>query len=53
MDEKIILKDLSGSIKVSSSGYINKNIIIVPSLASKSAEVGVRNQCFIDLPFEY
>ena len=53
VDEKIILKDLSGSIKVSSSGYINRNKIIVPSLASKSAEVAVRNQCFIELPFEY
>ena len=53
VDEKIILKDLSGSIKVSSSGYINKNIIIVPSFASKSAEVGVRNQCSIELPFDY
>lgn len=53
VDEKRSLKDLSGSIKVSSSGYINKNRIIVPSLASKSDEVGVRNQCFIELPFEY
>lgn len=53
VDEKRILKDLTGSIKASSSGYINKDKIIVPSLASKSAEVGVRNQCFIELPFEY
>lgn len=53
VDEKRIMKDLSGSIKVSSSGYANKNRIIVPSLASKSAEVGVRNQSFVELPFEY
>lgn len=53
IDEKRILKDLTGSIKASSSGYINKDRIMVPSLASKSAEAGVRNQCFIELPFQY
>lgn len=53
IDQKIILKDLTGSIKASSSGYINKDRIMVPSLVSKSAEARVRNQCFIELPFQY
>lgn len=52
IDEKIILKDLNGSIKASSSRYINKDTIMVPSLASKLVKVGFTNQWFIEFSLQ-